>query len=202
MLCYRVCLVSVMWVRVNGCLSIFGTNQKQRRLLHKELRIHDDAFATVRLPNNWPTKATRSGWQILDQSSFVNSSRHMYPLGTNFYCMLPVSTFPPRSPFFPDKPAGPWFPCNSQGQLYKLHNHKDQLINPPDTPPKNTLTIQTQHHHLLTLVHRLSLAFIRRGVSHLSFMSADQFIYSPLLFSILSQFMHWGEYQNWSVLEC
>ena len=37
------------------------TNQKQRRLVRKELGIHDDTFTAVQLPDNWPAKATRSG---------------------------------------------------------------------------------------------------------------------------------------------
>ena len=48
---------------------MFGTNQKQRRLVREELGIHDDAFVAVQLPDNWPTKATRSGWRILSPSA-------------------------------------------------------------------------------------------------------------------------------------
>ena len=69
---------------MNGRALIFGTNQQQRRLVRKELGIHDDRFAAVQLPYNWPTKA-----RILDPSthppSFVNSSRHMYALSAYFY---------------------------------------------------------------------------------------------------------------------
>ena len=48
--CYRECNVSVMRVRINkwSCI-IFGTNQKQRRLVRKELGFHDDTFAAVQL---------------------------------------------------------------------------------------------------------------------------------------------------------
>ena len=52
---------------MNGCILIFGTNQKQRRSVREELRIHNDKFAAVQLPDNWPTKAMR----ILDPSTNI-----------------------------------------------------------------------------------------------------------------------------------
>ena len=41
-----------MWVleSINGLLLIFGTNQKQPRLVRKELEIHNDTFVVVQLP--------------------------------------------------------------------------------------------------------------------------------------------------------
>ena len=42
-----------MGVRINKC-SIFGTNQKQQRLVCREFRIHDDTFVAVQLPDSWP----------------------------------------------------------------------------------------------------------------------------------------------------
>ena len=58
-----------MWVRINkwSCIKI-----RNQQLVPKELGIHGDTFVAVQLPDNWPTKATRSGWRILDPSTNIH----------------------------------------------------------------------------------------------------------------------------------
>ena len=71
---------------INGCALIFGTNQKQWKLVHKELGIHNNTFAAIQLPTigqQKPQGLAGEFWTIYQHPPcFVNSSRHMYPLGT------------------------------------------------------------------------------------------------------------------------
>ena len=53
---------------MNGCALIFRTNQKQQRLVCKELGIHDDTFVAVQLKNT--------------------AADTLHPLGAYFYTVL------------------------------------------------------------------------------------------------------------------
>ena len=78
-----------------ACAHIIATCQ--RRLVRKELRIHDDTFVAVQLPHNWPTKATRSGWRILDPSTNIHPALltavdPCTQLGTNLFYFIFIFT--------------------------------------------------------------------------------------------------------------
>ena len=76
MLIFFFCLL-LLWscrVRINKCshINIWNQSTKQWRLVCKGLGMHNDTLAGVQLPDNWSTKATRSGWWILDPSTNIH----------------------------------------------------------------------------------------------------------------------------------